>query len=75
MMPVKADIDYKRLRKVSPEAARTAVLQYLKSNRGNISQTARVFGIQRVTVYDILKKQQTGNLKDRSKAPKKYLKS
>ncbi len=68
-MKRKPYINYKTLRKVNPETARLAVLQYLKSNRGNISKTARVFGIQRVTVYDILKKQQMGNLKDRSKAP------
>lgn len=71
MMSTKAQIDYKALRKVSPEAARTAVLQYLKSNRRNIAQAARVFGVQRVTVYDILKKQKEGDLKDRSKVPKK----
>ncbi len=70
-MSKEPQIDYKTLRKVSSEAARLAVLQYLKSNKGNISKTARVFGIQRVVVYDILKKQQTGNLKDRSKAPKR----
>lgn len=61
-------IDYKHLRKINPEAARTAVLEYLSSSR-NITATARAFGIQRLTVYDILKKHQTANLKDRSKAP------
>lgn len=71
-MPVKAHIDYKTLRKVSPQAARTAVLQYLKFNRGNISDCARVFGVQRVTIYDILKKSRQGDLKDRSKVPDKY---
>lgn len=61
-------INYASLRKINPEAARTAVLEYLSSSR-NITATARAFGIQRLTVYDILKKGQTANLKDRSKAP------
>lgn len=61
-------INYKHLRKINPEAARTAVLEYLSSSR-NITATARAFGIQRLTVYDILKKGQSANLKDRSKAP------
>jgi len=30
-------IDYKTLRKINPEAARIAVLEYLKTNRGNIA--------------------------------------
>ena len=49
-------IDYKQLRKINPEAARRAVLQYLKSNGHNVSQTALVFGINRTVVYDILRK-------------------
>ena len=64
------NINYKLIRKLSPEAARVAVLQYLSSNGHNISDCARVFNIQRVTVYDILKKSQQSDLKDRSKAPK-----
>lgn len=67
-------IDYKKLRQLNPETARLAVLEYLSSNGGNISDCARTFAIQRVVVYDILKKSREGNLKDRSKAPKKYLK-
>lgn len=58
-------IDYKGLRRVNPEAARMAVIEYLKTNGGNIADTARVFGIQRPVVYDILKKEKEGNLKDR----------
>ncbi len=64
-------IDYKKLRQLNPEAARTAVLEYLSSNGGNIADCARVFAIQRPVVYDILQKARENNLKDRSKAPKR----
>jgi len=63
-------IDYKVLRKVNPEAARQAVLEYLKTNGRNIADAAKVFGINRPVVYDILKKQTEGNLRDQSRAPK-----
>jgi transposase len=65
-----ARIDYKALRKIDLEAARQAVLEYLKTNGGNIADAARVFGINRPVVYDILKKQAEGDLRDRSRAPK-----
>jgi transposase len=60
-------IDYKALREVNPEAARLAVLEYLKTNGGNRSEATRVFGINRSVVYDILSKQAAGDLKDRSR--------
>lgn len=63
-------IDYKSLRKINPEAARMAVLEYLKANGGNVAEVARIFGIQRPVIYDILRKQGEGDLTDRSKAPK-----
>ena len=63
-------IDYKLLRGIDPVAARTAVLEYLKTNDMNISSASRMFGINRVVVYDILKKETEGDLSDRSKAPK-----
>ena len=69
-MQDKPIINYKQLRKISPEAARTAVLNYLFSNSHNVTQTARTFGLQRMVVYDIIKKSKKGNLQDRSKAPK-----
>lgn len=62
-------IDYKQLRKINPEAARRAVLGYLKTNNRNISQAACVFGMNRPVIYDIIKKEQEGNLRDRSRAP------
>lgn len=64
-------IDYQRLRKINPEAARTAVLEYLKSNGNNIANCAKAFGVTRMVVYDIIGKFKEGNLADRSRAPKK----
>ena len=64
-----ARIDYKALRNINPEAARLAVLEYLNTNGRNVADTARVFGITRPVVYDILKKQAEGDLKDRSRVP------
>ncbi|KUK55073.1 MAG: hypothetical protein XD79_0755 [Atribacteria bacterium 34_128] len=55
-------INYKVLRKINPEAARLAVIEYLSTNKGNISEAARIFGIQRTVVYDILKKEEEGDL-------------
>ena len=63
-------IDYKQLRSLDPPAARMAVLNYLESIGGNIRQTAKVFGVNRCVVYDILKKQAQGDLTDRSRAPR-----
>lgn len=67
-------IDYKALRRVNPEAARLVVLEYLKSCHYNIAATARAFGITRPVVYDILKKHQEKDLRDRSRIPKHQLK-
>jgi len=61
-------IDYKALRRINAEAARQAVIEYLKTD--NISQTARMFGITRTVVYDILNKEKEGDLRDRSRAPR-----
>jgi transposase len=65
-----ARIDYKTLRQINPEAARQAVLEYLKTNGGNKAEAARVFGVNRTVVYDILKKAAEGDLQDRPKTPK-----
>jgi transposase len=64
-----ARIDYKTLRQINPEAARKAVLEYLKTNGGNKAEAARVFGVNRTVVYDILEKAEEGDLRDRSKTP------
>jgi len=63
-------IDYKELRRFNAEAARKAVLEYLKT-KANVSETARLFGITRAVIYDILKKEKEGDLSDRSRAPKR----
>ena len=70
-MKTGALIDYKSLRKVNPEAARMAVLEYLHSCQHNVSATARAFDITRAAVYAILRKLQAGDLRDGSKEPKR----
>lgn len=67
----KVVINYKRLRKINPETARTAVLEYLQANKGNISETAKVFGLTRAVIYDIIRKREQGSLQDRPRAPKR----
>jgi putative transposase len=67
----RATIDYKRLRRINPEAARQAVLEYLASVDGNIAATARAFGITRPVVYDILAKARSGDLRDRPRTPQR----
>ena len=62
-------IDYKKLRRINPEAARRAVLDYLASVDGNVSAAARAFGITRTVVYDILRRARAGSLADRSFVP------
>jgi transposase-like protein len=62
-------IDYKNLRRIDPEAARQAVLDYLASVGGNVAATARAFGIQRSVVYDIQRRAGAGSLADRSRRP------
>lgn len=64
-----AMIDYKKLRRIDPEAARQAVLDYLAWAGGNVSATARAFGINRTVVYDILARSRAGSLADRSRTP------
>jgi transposase-like protein len=61
-------INYKDLRKINPETARQAVIEYLKSTN-NISNTAMTFGINRPVVYDIVAKYNQGDLNDRPRTP------
>ena len=63
-------IDCQQLRIINPEAARRTVLDYLDSFGGNISPTAKIFGINRCVVYNILKKQASADLSDRPRRPK-----
>ena len=64
-------IDYKQLRRINPQAARQAVLEYLNAQGGNIAGTARAFGVNRPVVYDILGKAAAGDLRDRPKTPRR----
>lgn len=64
-----ARIDYKVLRRINPQAARVAVLEYLFSNGNNVSDCARVFGITRPIVYKALRKKKEGDLSDSSRSP------
>ena len=63
-------LDYKELRGISPQAARRAILQVLKSVDGNITETARLLHTTRRTIYKALKKDEEGSLDDCSTAPK-----
>ena len=62
-------LNYQDLRRISHEAARKALLQVYKSTGGNISETAKLLRVSRPTVYKTIKKYESGNLSDRSKAP------
>lgn len=62
-------IDYKMLRKINPETARMAVLEYLDSNGGNITDCGRVFCITRPIVYKAIRKRNEGSLLDSPRAP------
>jgi transposase len=63
-------LDYKELRRISPGAARRAILQILKSTDGNVAEAARLLHTTRRTIYKALKKNKGGNLDDCSTAPK-----
>ncbi|MFZ3151974.1 MAG: helix-turn-helix domain-containing protein [Anaerolineaceae bacterium] len=60
-------LDYRELRLISPEAARRAILQVLKSHSGNVSGTARILSISRTTVYKAIRQNEAERLKDGSK--------
>ena len=68
--PLAANMDYKKLRKINPEAARLAVLTFLKENNYNITKTAASFYINRRVVYDIIDRSKAGNLSDKPRVPK-----
>lgn len=63
-------LDYQELRSISPQAARQAILQVLKANKGRVAATARTFNVTRATIYKAVAKKQMGDLQDASKAPK-----
>lgn len=62
-------LDYRELRAISSKAARQAILQLLKGNRGNVAETARILSVTRPTIYKAIKKRHEGNLDDSSRAP------
>jgi len=62
-------LDYQELRTISPKAARQAILQILKSVKGNVTETARILHTTRSTIYKALSKQKGKNLNDLSTAP------
>jgi len=64
-------LGYQELRQSSAVAARRAMLQVLKAHKGNVSKTARIMNVTRATVYKALKKKESGDLNDRSRAPKR----
>mgnify|MGYP003756109787 CR=1 FL=1 len=62
-------LDYQELRQISPEAARRAILQVLKAQKGNVTATAKILSVSRATIYKAIRKHEAGDLKDGSKAP------
>lgn len=63
-------LDYQELRNNSSKAARQAILQILQANKGKASETARMLGITRRTVYKAISKRKAGDLDDASRSPK-----
>ncbi len=63
-------LDYKQLREISPQAARKAILQVLKSTNGNVSQTAILLNTTRRTVYKAMHRSKSDDLSDITTAPK-----
>ena len=62
-------LEYNELRKISPRAARQAILQILTGNKGNVAHTAQILHTTRATIYKALKKKKENCLDDRSTAP------
>ncbi|MCK4544298.1 IS481 family transposase [candidate division WOR-3 bacterium] len=57
---------YHKLRKMQPKAARTLVRDILNNNSGNVSLTAKILGISRITI----RRARDGSLEDMSRRPK-----
>lgn len=62
-------LEYNELRKISPKAARQAILQILRSNSGNVTATAQMLHTTRRTIYKAIRKKEEGDLDDLSTAP------
>lgn len=63
-------LDYQELRTISPKAARQAIIQICTSCDGNVSRTARMLHVTRMTVYKALRKADAHDLNDASRAPR-----
>lgn len=63
-------LDYQQLRDISPQAARKAILQVLKSTNENVAQTAKLLHTTRRTVYKAMYRNKSGDLSDITTAPK-----
>lgn len=68
-MQITTPLDYQELRTISPKAARQAIIQILKANKGKIAPTAKVFNVTRTTIYKAIAKKEAGDLDDCSRSP------
>lgn len=63
-------LDYAELRGISPQAARRAILQVLKSTNGNVSETAKYLTTTRKTIYKAIQRGKVGDLTDKATTPR-----
>jgi len=63
-------IDYQELRNFRTPSAHQPVLKSLRGNNCNFSQTAKILGITRITIYRALTRLDDANLENPSSAPK-----
>lgn len=62
-------LSYHELKKISPQAARQAILSIYESVGKDVAKTARILNTTRPTIYLALRKKGGGNLHDLSRAP------
>jgi transposase len=63
-------LDYAELRGISPQAARRAILQVLKSTNENVSETAKYLNTTRKTIYKAIHRGKSGDLTDKATTPR-----
>ena len=66
-----ARIDYKELRKMTPESSRGVVATLQKSIGHNVSATDRMFGVVRRVVFGILERRARDDLRDQPRTPER----